>query len=264
MAVIPNLTKKKCAEGKVVIGAVLRIARTMDVGVALKACGYDFLFIDAEHGTYDLDVAAQISVAALGHGITPLVRIASLEGNLGARVLDGGAQGIILPHVNSSEDAEEFVSACRFPPLGRRGSGGGFPQAEFDSSRASGLLENLDREALVVAMIETAGAAEHASEIAAVEGIDVLFIGANDLCLDMGVPAQYDDGRVIQAFEQVIEACKKNDKTPGMGGFSDTALIERHIRGGMRFIVCGTGISFLMAGAKARAEVVQNVKWSRT
>ena len=120
--VIPNLTKKKCAEGKVVIGAALRIARTMDVGVALKACGYDFIFIDTEHGTVGLDAAAQLSVAALGHGITPLVRVPSLEGHLGSRVLDGGAQGIILPHVNSGGKASEFVSVCRFPPLGRRPS----------------------------------------------------------------------------------------------------------------------------------------------
>ena len=155
MKVIENTTKKKCEQGEVTLGVGVRLSRTPDIGMMMKSCGFDWLFIDTEHGTLDLDTAAQISTGALQHGITPVVRVASGDSHLSTRILDGGAQGIVLPHVNGPEEARAWVSNCKFPPEGKRSNAGSGPQAAYASLPLEELLSALNRETLLVAMIET-------------------------------------------------------------------------------------------------------------
>ncbi len=259
MAVITNETKKKSLEGKVTLGAGVRMAKTVEVGMALKACGYDWLFIDAEHGPFNLETATQIATAALTQGITPLVRVASLEAHLSTRILDCGAQGIVLPHVNNAKEAREFVKICKFPPEGGRSSGGGLPHAAFESIPPAELLTAVNREMFLVAMIETPEAGENADEIAAVDGIDALLIGTNDLSTGMGIPGQHEHERVNLVYDQVLAACKKHGKTPGMGGSYDPALIEKRIKAGMRFILSGSDLNFMIAGARAQADMIRKM-----
>ena len=257
MAVIANETKKKCREGQVTLGAGVRMARTVEVGLAMRACGFDWLFIDLEHGPFDLESCQQVAIAALTQGITPLVRVASLDGHLSTRVLDAGAQGIVLPHVNTAEEARELVDICKFPPEGHRSAGGGLAQGRFEPMGPEELLGGINREMLLVAMIETPEAGERADAIAAVPGIDVLLIGTNDLSTGMGIPGQHDHPRVNKVYEQVNAACRKHAKTAGMGGSYQPAMIERRVREGMRFILCGSDLTFMMAGAKAQADAVR-------
>ncbi len=259
MAVITNETKKKCREGKVTLGAGVRMAKTVEVGMAMRACGYDWLFIDTEHGPFNLETATQIATAALTQGITPLVRVASLEAHLSTRILDAGAQGIVLPHVNNADEARQFVNICKFPPEGERSSGGGLPHAAFEPIPPTELLPAINREMLLVAMIETPEAGENADEIAAVEGIDVLLIGTNDLSTGMGIPGQHRDERVNRVYDQVLSACAKHGKTSGMGGSYEPALIEERIQAGMRFILSGSDLSFMIAGARAQADMIRKV-----
>ncbi len=257
MAVIINETKKKSREGQVTLGAGVRMAKTVEIGMAMKACGYDWLFIDTEHGPFNLETATQIATAALTQGITPLVRVASLEAHLSTRILDCGAQGIVLPHVNTAEEAREFVDICKFPPEGERSSGGGLPHAAFGPMAPAELLSAVNREMLLVAMIETPEAGENADEIAAVDGIDVLLIGTNDLSTGMGIPGQHEHERVNLVYDQVLAACIKHGKTPGMGGSYHPDLIEKRIKAGMRFILSGSDLNFMIAGAKLQAEMIR-------
>ncbi|MEE9276154.1 MAG: aldolase/citrate lyase family protein [bacterium] len=260
MTVIANETKRKCREGKVTLGAGIRLARTVEAGMAMKACGYDWLFIDTEHGPLTLDSASQVSIAALRQGVTPIVRVAALEGHLITRILDGGAQGIVLPHVNTAEEARELVRIAKFPPEGDRSSGGALPQTGYEPMPPAEMLPALNRETLLVPMIETPEAGEAAEEIAAVEGIDVLLIGTNDLCLGMGIPGAHEHERVNKVYDQVISACKKHGKTPGMGGAYGAEVIERRIGEGIRFILSGSDFSFMMAGARAQAEAIRKIQ----
>lgn len=257
MAVIPNETKRKCKEGKVTLGTGVRIAKSVEVGMAMKASGYDWLFIDTEHGPFNLETATQVATAALTQRITPLVRVASLEGHLSTRILDGGAQGIILPHVNTVEEARQFVHICKFPPEGGRSSGGGLPHAAFESIPPTEMLPAVNREMLLVAMVETPEAGDNSDAIAAVEGIDVLLIGTNDLSTGMGIPGQHTHERVNKVYDQVLEACAKHGKTPGMGGSYDIELIEKRIQAGMRFILSGSDLTFMIAGAKRQSEMIR-------
>lgn len=255
MGVIVNETKRKSLAGEVTLGAGARMARTVEVGLAMKAAGFDWLFIDLEHGPFDLETTQQISIAALSQGITPLVRVA--DASLGARVLDGGAQGIVLPHVNGAEEARALVRACKFPPEGERSAGGGLAHAGFEAMEPGALLKGVNEETLLVAMIETPEGGEQADAIAAVEGIDVLLIGTNDLSAGMGLVGRHDHPRVNKVYEQVIAACRGRGKIAGMGGSYAPDMIERRIREGMRFILAGSDLTFMNNGARAQARVIR-------
>ena len=130
-----------------------------------------------------------LCVAAIATGITPMVRIGSQDGHLAARVLDGGAQGLMVPHINSAAEAEAIVTACRFPPIGHRSVGGAGPALGYKAMPQAEVSDFLNRETLLLAMLETPEAIEQAEAIAAVPGIDGLHIGSNDLCSEMGIPA---------------------------------------------------------------------------
>jgi hypothetical protein len=112
--------KEKLAAGELVLCMNLRLARSVDIAMVAKAGGYDALYVDMQHAPYSIETTATICAAALGIGITPLVRVPSHDPQWMSRVLDGGAQGVILPDVNTSAEAKTIVSACRFPPLGKR------------------------------------------------------------------------------------------------------------------------------------------------
>jgi len=260
LSVITNETKKKCREEKVTLGVGVRVAKSVEIGMAMKASGYDWLFIDTEHGPFNLETATQISTAALTQGITPIVRVASLEPHLSTRILDCGAQGIVLPHVNTAEEARKFVSICKFPPEGDRSHGGGLPHAAFSILPPDELLLAVNREMLLVAMIETPEAGEQADKIAAVNGIDVLLIGTNDLSTGMGIAGQHDHPRVNLVYDQVLAACKKHAKTPGMGGSYAPDMLKRRIKEGMRFILSGSDLNFMIAAAKRQAETIRNIE----
>lgn len=257
LGVITNETKRKSRAGEVTLGAGVRMARTVEVGLSMKAAGFDWLFIDLEHGPFGLETAQQISIAALSQGITPLVRVASLDADLSTRVLDSGAQGVVLPHVNNAEEARALVHICKFPPEGGRSAGGGLAHAGFEAMGAAEMLAGVNAETLLVAMIETPEAGEEADAIAAVEGIDVLLIGTNDLSTGMGIVGQHDHPRVNKVYAQVIAACARHGKIAGMGGSYEPEMIARRIREGVRFILAGSDLTFMNDGARARARMIR-------
>jgi 2-keto-3-deoxy-L-rhamnonate aldolase RhmA len=121
-------------------------------------------------------------------------------------------------------------------------------------------LPLINAETLVVVMLETPKAIANADAIARVPGVDVLLIGTNDLCAEMGMPGRFTDPKVEDAYRTVVAACAKQGKHPGMGGVYEPKLMEKYIGMGMRFILSGSDLSFLMAGARARADVLRAIK----
>lgn len=260
MAIYENHTRRQLAAGKIAIGMGLRLARSVDIATIGKTCGYDWLFIDMEHNSMDVDTAAQISMAALPVGITPIVRVPGKEHHHASRLLDAGAQGIVVPHVDSVEEARRAVAYCKYPPIGHRSVMGVLPQYGYAPVPVAESTVAANSETLVVVMLETPDAIAQADAIAAVPGIDVVLIGTNDLCAEMGIPGQFADPRVEEAYRAVIAACRKHGIYPGMGGVYDQKLMDRYIGMGMRFILSGGDLSFLMAGARQRAEFLRGVK----
>jgi 4-hydroxy-2-oxoheptanedioate aldolase len=237
----------------------LRQARTVDIATIAGTCGFDWLFIDTEHNSMSIDTASQIAMAAVATGVTPLVRVPGHQHYHCARALDNGALGVVVPHVDDAEQARAVVDACRYPPLGHRSIAGNMPGLAFANVPTGEATARMNDETLVVVMLETPRAIANAEAIAAVDGIDVLLVGTNDLCAEMGIHGQFDHPRVPEAYRQVLDACAKHGKHPGMGGVYDPTLMSRYIPMGMRFVLSGNDLGFLMAGARERSTMLRSI-----
>ena len=245
-----NPAKARLSQGELAIGMGVRGLRTVEVARVMKTAGYDFLFIDLEHGPTSVETAYSISVAALDAGIAPLIRVPHGELALGTRCLDGGGLGVVIPHVDTVEEARAMVDAFKFGPIGHRSIGGGYPHFGFASVGAKDVVSALNDATLVVAMLETPRAIENAEQIAAVPGIDVLLLGTNDLCLELGIPGQLEHERVVNAIDTVVRVCQKHGKWPGLGGVYGKDLAKRYISRGMRFVLAGNDLGMLLAAAQ--------------
>jgi len=135
--------------------------------------------------------------------------------------------------------------------------GGGLQQLSFAPIPVGEAAKIINEETLVVVMLESPLGIQNCEAIAAVPGIDALLIGTNDLCMEMGIPGQFDDPRVKDAYTKVIAACRKHGKFPGMGGMYTAQLLQRHIDMGVQLILSGSDFSLLLAAAKARAQMVR-------
>ena len=257
MSAVPNHALAQLRAGKLAIGLGVQQARTVAIAQIAKTSGFDWMFIDCEHSSMDLDTAAQISTAALTVGVTPVVRVSGLEHWHASRILDNGAQGIVVPHVESRQEAQRVANACRFPPVGKRSMGGGLAQVGYKSMPIGDVARVVNEETLVVVMIESPEGVANADAIAATKGVDALLIGTNDLCFEMGIPGQFNDPKVKDAYTKVIAACRKHGKFPGMGGMYTPELLERHINMGVQLILSGSDFSLLMQAGTARAGLVR-------
>ena len=259
MTHIENLAQQRLQSGELSLGIGLRQARTVDIGKIMKTCGFDWLFIDMEHGSMSVDDTVQISVAASDAGITPIVRVPGFQHFHATRVLDGGAMGVVFPHVDSAETAKELASFCRYPPRGRRSVVGALPQIDFGSIPVSEATEAINDAILVVIMLESPEAIENVDAIAAVEEVDVLLVGTGDLTMEMGIPGQVDSPKILSAYEKVISACRAHGKYPGLGGVYQPDLMERYIGMGMRFILSTNDLAMMMQASTQRATFLRNL-----
>ena len=253
-----NIAKEKILKNELCLGVGLRQTRTADIGKIMSTCGYDWLFIDMEHNSMDIDIASQISVAAQDAGITPIVRVPDFAHHHATRVLDCGAMGIVFPHVDDATTAQRLVSNCLYPPNGHRSMTGVLPQLDFKQKPIAEVAKLINDSMLIVIMLESPEAISNVDSIAAVEGVDVILIGTNDLCMEMGIPGDYNNSKVKEAYRKVIEACKKYGKTPGMGGVYNEELMSEYIGMGMKFILSGSDLSFMMQSASQRSNKLRS------
>jgi 2-keto-3-deoxy-L-rhamnonate aldolase RhmA len=247
-----NPARERLKKGELALGVGLRQARTVDIAPAMKTCGYDWLFIDCEHNSMTLDMAVQISVAANACGISPIVRVPQGQLDMATRVLDGGAYGIVMPHVETPEEAKAIAGRLRYPPVGHRSIGGTMPQLGFAQLPAAESTKIVNDNLLVVVMLESPLAIRNADAIAAVKGIDVLLIGTSDLTLEMGLPGQLMHEKVVAAYQTVIDACKRHKKWAGMGGVYTDEGLAKYIGMGIKAVLAGGDMPLLMQAATAR------------
>ena len=250
-----NRLKRKLAADELTLCLGVNQARTPNVAMIAAAAGFDAIYVDLEHNPTSLETCSMLCVASLGAGITPMVRIGSQDAHLAARVLDCGAQGLMVPHINSPAEAEAIVVACRFPPIGHRSVGGAGPALGYKRMPQSEVSGFLNRETLLLAMLETPEAIEQADEIAAVAGIDGLHIGSNDLTSEMGIPGRYRDPRYLAAVERAGKAARSRGKCLGIGGILfDHEMQSEVVRLGARYLTGGNDVQYLLRGSTADAE----------
>lgn len=255
---VVNNVKTRLENDEVAVSMVVRLVQGVEIASIAKASGFDSLYVDLEHCSFSLETTSQICIASLLAGITPFVRVPNLEAEYVSRVLDGGALGVIAPHITSAGDAEKVVRNAKFPPRGNRSVTVGIPHLGFRPWPAEAARIALNDATMVVAMIESRDGLRNVDEIAAVDGVDILLIGTNDLCADLGIDGQFDHQHVADAYRRTIEACAKHGKTTGIGGLaSKPKLIEQFVKLGARYVSSGADLTFLLAGAKDRAASVR-------
>lgn len=257
MDIVPNHAKHRLVAGALALGMGVRQSRTVDIATIARTCSFDWLFIDMEHSSLDVDASAQLACASLAAGITPVVRVPGHEHDHASRRLEARAQAIVAPHVETAEQARRIAQARRYPPAGHRSVAGALPRLGCRALPLAEARRLVDEETLVVAMLEAQAAIDRAEEIAQVEGVHVLRVGTNDLRAEKGIPGAVGDPRVEDADRRVIAACRRHGKRPGMGGVYEPPLMRKYTGLGMRFIPGGFDLSFLMAGARARAALLR-------
>ena len=182
---------------------------------ALGHTGLDYVIIDTEHGPFSEETTADLIVAAENSGLLPYVRINGISRHAVLRMLDIGARGLIVPNIRSVDQVKELVDYSRFPPLGRRGycpnrttGWGADPQAQDVFS----YMAECDRRCKLIPQCETRESLEHIEEIAALPGVDGIFIGPCDLSIDLGIPLQFDDPLLTASIERILRACREYGK----------------------------------------------------
>ena len=250
-----NALKKKMGEGKLTVGMIARLVRGVEIAAIAHTAGFDCLFIDLEHNSFSLETVSQICMSSTMLGVTPLVRVPGLNGAEISRALECGAMGVIVPQVETRADAEAVVAAAKYPPLGNRSIVPSLPHLYFRPAPAKEVMPAMNEATLVVPMVESIAALEAVEDIAAVKGVDMLLVGANDLCNALGVPGELDHPELRAAFERVAAACKANSIYLGVGGMgSRPELAKEMISLGARYATAGADITFLVGAATANAK----------
>src|ERR1700677_3407492 len=201
MPITRNVAKRKMQQGQMALGFQVYHLRSIATPLLAAASGHDFLFIDMEHGAFSVQEATQICIAALPTGVAPLVRVCTGALDEGTRLLDNGAMGIVVPHVDTAQHAKRIADAFHYPPAGTRSWGGPPPIYGYLPPHVAEAQEAVNEEILTVVMIESPEAVKNAGDIAAVEGIDVLLIGSFDLTSALGIAGQMGHPKLIEAYE---------------------------------------------------------------
>ncbi len=258
--ILRNTVKEKLARDEVVASMTVRLVRNVEIASLARTAGFDSLYVDVEHSSFSLETTSQICIAALGAGIVPFVRVPSIRPEHVSRALDGGALGIIAPHIVSAAQAREVVRAAKFPPLGERSAAGGVPHLQYRSFPPAEANKALNDATMVIVQCESAEFLEKVDEIVAVEGIDMVLVGTNDLLADWGLAGQYEHERVRAAYARIIAACRRHHKHVGVGGLSTRpALVAEFVRMGARYVSTGTDLAFLLAACTERAKQVREI-----
>jgi len=251
-----NSVKKALKERKVQIGCGFGQLRSPEVARILAAAGFDWTFLDAEHGGFHIETLQDICRAAVTTGVAPIVRVADMQYALVARALDCGAQGIIFPRVESPEMLDRAVSWTKFPPLGIRGCGIAPTHIEYERATLPEIIEHMNENVMVVLQIETRLAVQLRNELLSVPGIDAVMVGPVDLSISLGVPGDFQHPKMVDAMEQIRDSCIQHGVAPGTQTRT-LALAKFWKERGMLFLGCGSETGFLMEKASEIATALK-------
>jgi 2-keto-3-deoxy-L-rhamnonate aldolase RhmA len=238
-----NPLKEKLSAGECVFGT-WQMTNSPDVSEILTHTGSDCIMIDGEHGSMDIETAGRLVTAIKTTETVPLLRVPWNDLALIKRGLDTGVYGIMIPMINSKEEAERAVSYCKYPPVGVRGLGAG--RATVFGAMGGSYFPDANKEILVIVQIEHYKAVEAVEEILSVPGIDIAFVGPGDLGMSMGLPME--SPKLEDSFRKVIAACKSNNIVPGI--MTWTGVIKKQMDMGFRFLLGGIDGQLVFNGVK--------------
>jgi 4-hydroxy-2-oxoheptanedioate aldolase len=254
--------KQALKDGQCKMGIFVNSASPTVVG-QLSHSGYDWLLVDTQHGPMDSPTLSAMLSAISNGKAKSLVRVGGYTDRIGIQqALDLGADGILVPYINNKKEAEESVSCCLYPTAGTRSVY--FPQRATNEKGLLGYVGNANKNILVCLQIETADSIKNIDEIAAVKGVDLLFLGQNDLCMSMGLyekyqfPDMYTSKELNDATQKMIDACKKYDRILGIFLFG-TDRVAEFIKKGYRFISVGNDLHHLVTQAATHVKALEAI-----
>jgi 2-keto-3-deoxy-L-rhamnonate aldolase RhmA len=239
-----NPVKKALQEGRPVVGLTVSVP-SAEIALQGARLGFDFLWIEMEHSAITLESARNMILAIQGTNTVPIIRVPVNELWTAKRALDIGALGVVFPFTSTPELARQAVAACKYPPLGRRGSGASLATQRWPAPQ--GYADFADSNVLVIVIIEQKEAVERVDEIVSVPGIDVVFIGPSDLSHSYGFRGRQTP-EVKEAIAGVVAACKRHGVPVGRTAIA--ADIAEHIKAGFQFFQGPSELTLMAAGAQ--------------
>lgn len=250
-----NPVRKALLERQITFGTWIQIGHAASAEILANA-GYDWIAVDCEHTDIDVGGFTDLARGMCGGGPVPMVRVRENDTLAIRQVLDAGAQGVIVPLVNSPEEARRAVAAAKYPPVGIRG---------FCLSRMNNYgddfqqyVETANDDVAVVVMIESKEAVDDIDAILAVDGVDGIFVGPYDLSGSYGIPGQTSDPIVVDALERIVAACRRAGKSAGLHVVMPTPeAVDKAIAGGFTFVALGIDAVFLKDAARRALEAAR-------
>jgi 4-hydroxy-2-oxoheptanedioate aldolase len=254
----PNLLKVRLAKGEVTFGIVHAFG-SASAAEMIGLAGFDYVLIDDEHGMGDMPMHLQCLQAVFATPATAMIRVAFNDPNIIKRALDLGAEGIMVPDIRNATQAKQVVAACRYPPGGVRGYAASGVRASDYGLQTSAYLREHQQRLLIAVILESEEAVANAEEICAVDGIDIVQVGANDLTYDLGIPEQLDHPRLHEAIAQIEKAAKRHGKTLGGAPLphSDASTL---VGRGYRLITLGRDVSLLSRALGTMSASIANLR----
>lgn len=256
--VFKNQVKQKLKQGGIVIGPMVSEIRTPGIAILFARAGFDFFFIDMEHSPFTLETVSDMILAARAAGISPIVRPPSrvLSENL-SRPLDAGAEGLLVPQIQTREDVMDIVKWCRYAPLGERGMALTRQHTFFEGGKPAETARQLNEEVLIILQIEHRDAIENLPDLLSIPGIDGALVGPADLSSSLGIPGQIDHPKFLEAAHRVIEVSRENKVIPGIH-IDSLKAAAYWMKEGMKLIGFNTDIKFLLEASKNSARELRS------
>ena len=244
-----NPLKRKLQAGEPAVGQMVMEFFTAAPARVAASAGLDFVIYDMEHGRCDFGLLAQLLSAARGLDLTLIARPSDLSARPLGRILDLGADGVMVPRVESGEQMKEIVRAVKYAPLGERGVAVGVAHDDY-RPQGTDFFERRNDETVVIAILETVRAFENLDEILSTPGLDVAWMGHYDLTVSMGIPAQFDNPRFLEAMQRLTEGCQRHGVAAGFMPPS-AAEARRWRQSGFRVLSMGSDIGNYVAALDA-------------
>ena len=258
--------KKQLREGLPKMGPCIN-SHSTTVVEQLAHSGYDWLLVDTQHGPMDKEKLSTMLCAIGSGGATSMVRVAGYHDRGGIQqALDLGADGVLIPYINTAEEARQAVSCARYPTTGTRSVY--FPQRSTNKAGLLGYVGNANANIIVALQVETASCIRNIAEIAAVPGVDILFLGQNDLCMSMGLyekyefPHMYTSPELGEATQSLVEAARKNGVILGLFLFG-TSRVGEFLEKGFTFISIGNDLHHVLTQAGAYVKEMESIAESK-
>src|SRR4029079_6682788 len=250
IGVRPSAIRQRVLGGETVLGAMVFEFFAPGMPQVLKSAGCEFALFDMEHAGLGFETLKMLAAGCRGVGIEPLVRVPRSEYHFMARALDVGVYGVMVPMVESADEARRIVEATHYPPVGRRGAALGVAQDDYSGGDVKAKLAALNARTLVIAQIESERGLAHLEAIASTPGIDVLWLGHFDLTNFLGIPGEFDSPKYLDVWRRVLAQARRHGK--GLGFMAaDAAWAKRYRDYGFNMIAAGLDPALLQSAVRA-------------